>query len=111
MQNDVGSEKAPEGAVLGGAAAQSCAVRITVDAVPALTGMAGLLRELGKLGELTAQCLEQGVELLALDSDGAGASATGDCRTALEVTEKLGLLVSALGTFNIETRALVDFKE
>lgn len=103
MQNDVETEKAPEGAMLG-------TVRITVDTAPALAGLAGLLRELGTLGELTAQCLEQGVELLALDGDCAGASATSDCRTALQVTEKLGLLVTALGAFNIETRALVDFK-
>lgn len=90
--------------------AEHLEVKISVDTIPAIDGMASLLREIGSLAELTAKCLEEGVELTTLDGDVDATPATNDCRTVLKMNHKLVLLVGALRACNRDARALINFE-
>lgn len=83
---------------------------IEVNAVPALAELASMLREFAALGELAAKCLEESVELVALDGDLSAAPAANDCRTVLKPTDKLVLFVGALRACNRDARALINFE-
>ncbi len=89
---------------------ETMTVAIKVDAAPAFAELASLLREISSLGELAAKCLEQGVELVALDGDLAAAPAANDCRTVLKPTDQLVLFVGALRACNRDARALIHFE-
>jgi hypothetical protein len=80
---------------------------ITVDTGPASNGLVSLLCEISGVCELTAKGLEEGFDIVALDGNLAATSTTNNCRTVFQPTEKLVLLVPALGAFNRETRAKV----